>query len=118
MDEFSLQELCALWQQRLRLQDWVIRISIKRARAMRGAGGALGYAQYERSLKSAEIVLMDPIDHDEEDFVHYDLEQTLVHELLHLHFAGYEAKEGSPEHLCLEQAIDLSAYALIEAWRR
>jgi hypothetical protein len=46
------------------------------------------------------------------------MEKTLVHELLHLHFAPFAAPDGTPEDTAQEQAIDLIAKALVAEHRK
>ncbi len=105
-----------MWQKRLRLQDWHITIEAKRREAIRGE--ADGIAHFTYSTKEARIYICEPIDGGKERTGPFDFEQVLIHELLHLHFAGCSpADDNSKEHLALEQAIDLTAWALLKAYK-
>ncbi len=47
----------------------------------------------------------------------YDLEETLVHELLHLTCAPFEPEHGSLAHTLMEQTIDMLAKTLVRLKR-
>jgi hypothetical protein len=117
MDEITLTELCTIWQKRLRLQDWNVKVSTCRERDM-CIEGTQGSCNYSHQLKAALIQILDPSDYPPESITAQDIEVTLVHELLHLHFAALEPERDSPQHVALEQAIDLTAYALVAAYRQ
>lgn len=75
------------WQKRLRLQDWWIYLRIKRARDM-SFEDSQGSCNWNLLRKTAVIELLDPIDWDDSRVQAQDHEMTIVHELLHLHFAA------------------------------
>lgn len=105
----QLQELCTIWQKRLRLQDWVIRIVLVPAREITGTGRC----SYEIDSKSALVQILRPEDYSgDRDLWPYDMEEVLVHELLHLHWAPLKTREGSPEETAEEQAVASLAGAL------
>jgi hypothetical protein len=119
----QLRKLCAIWQKRLRLQDWDVKASIKSCDKMM-MDQATGVCSPDLRTKTARIHVLAPHDFRCEDW-EYDAEQILVHELLHLHFAGcgFDLNDCPDEDDCeydtrqLEQAIDLTAYALVNAYR-
>lgn len=98
------------WQKRLRLQDWLVTVSLARRHDI---SGNMGQITSSRKYKRAHIELMDPIDHDPDRQVPYDVETTLVHELLHLHFVTLDLEPDTPQDDALEQAINLIAHALV-----
>lgn len=108
----QLEKLRDYWQQVLRLQDWDIIIKIKRGYEM---GNDCGNVNYQGYSKKAIINLLDPDDYSNEDFA-YDIEETLVHELLHLRFSGAvnNASDGSASSNAEEIAIDQTAEAFVE----
>ena len=67
---------------------------------------------YKHTKRMAIINLLDPIDYGE-----YLWEQnheiSLVHELLHLHFIGFEAESGTAEDDAQEMTIDVISKSLV-----
>lgn len=118
----ELQELCAYWQSVLRLQDWDIRVKVSRLAEMPEA--AQGYCTWTLETKQATIQVLDPSDYEglqgeNAALWPQDLEATLVHELLHVHFA-YIAEYGSGRkfRLPLEQAIEAITHGLVRLKRQ
>lgn len=115
--EEELRTLCAEWQKVLRLQDWEATVTY--ARYWEFDGSYVGRNGYLLSSKTADIKLLDPLDHGNPNFIEKaDTEVDLVHELVHLHFAPFMSDEkNSPIHTAQEQAIDLLAKALVSLKR-
>lgn len=114
--EKELQKLCREWQKRLRLQDWDVKVFVKRESQFINENAA-GECSWQLAKKLAVIRILDPIDYGSNLAWPQDQEATLVHELLHLHFAPFAAKDDTPEDTAQEQAIDLIARALVELKR-
>lgn len=110
MTELELQELCAEWQKRLRLQDWKVKVSLCRIRDIDDSYARMKTRNY---FKEADIQIAEATDRPEAD---PDLEQTLVHELVHIHFTQLETPTGYGLTI-LENGIDLTAWALVNAKR-
>lgn len=106
----ELQVLCAEWQKRLRLQDWKVKVTFCRMRDMDDAYGHMDTRNY---FKEADIQIADPVDRTDAS---PDIEQTLVHELVHIHFAQLETPEGYGLTM-FENGIDLTAWALVNLKR-
>jgi hypothetical protein len=98
------------WQQVLRLQDWQVKVELCRERDMKQAG-CEGLNDHNVHLKRSAIQIRDPADHLNADFP-ADIEATIVHELLHLHFAGLYSSKGLQMQLW-EQAIESIAMAFV-----
>lgn len=113
MTDAQLQALCEVWQKRLRLQDWRIVCEIKRAHEM--PEGAQACVNPTFALKQAEIWIVDPIDYLSDAFEQH-IEQSLVHELLHLHLWWPELDDKTERGLAFEQGIDLIGWALVEGY--
>lgn len=97
----------AKWKRALKLQDWEIRAEIYPRQDMGGNDGLFGHTIQK---KQALIQLAQT----SEDHTLYDPEQTLIHELLHVHFAPFQSnRNGSLEDIAQEQAIDTIANTLI-----
>jgi hypothetical protein len=114
-DEETLRNLCAWWQSVLGLQDWDVKLRLKRASEMKE--DALGECEWQLSTLTAVIRILDPIDYDN-DLFKLDHEKVLVHELLHLLISPYdETEEGSIEEVKVHQAIEKLSKALVNLKR-
>jgi hypothetical protein len=115
--EAALQKSCEFWQEKLRLQDWEIKCFIKRAADMM-LENSQGAIDWVLQSKQANIHILNPIDYPSETWAQ-DMEKTLVHELIHLHYASFtnDIERGSIEHAFMEQSIDLLAVSLVNLKR-
>ena len=111
MTQKQARKLCREWQRRLRLQDWQVELSFRRFHEMSGDTRGDCYMSMEQRI--ARIDILNPKD-ARPDAPPYDLEQTIVHELLHLHFEPFWRNK---KRLELEQAIEAIAFALVAAKR-
>ncbi|MBD1864188.1 MULTISPECIES: hypothetical protein [Trichocoleus] len=113
---FTLQELqkkCEYWQKTLRLQDWQVELKFARASELARPTN-LGQAHINSTHKAAWIKLLDPIDQQDGDrMIAADHEETLVHELLHLHFDPFMDLTNSARNTAQEIAIEMLAHALV-----
>ena len=96
---------------RLRLADWRVKARFKRHADMEA--NRAGTIDWNRSHKEATITVLDPTNHPEEMDFPKPVEETIVHELLHIHLAGFSFEEGTSEHLEIEQAIVAISQALV-----
>ncbi len=113
MTQKKLEALLVEWQAILRLNDWDVKASMVDAIRMPRARGDCSYVL---ETKTAEIRVRKPINDGPWPA---DPEEAFVHELLHLHFAPFEAADdGSPQSVSQEQAINLIALALVTLKRR
>lgn len=111
--------LLEIWQRRLRLLDWDIRVDVKRAKDM-SHDDSLGLCFPNPMSMSALIELLDPVDDTDSEPVPYNLEQTLVHELLHIPLAGtalQDEPDDKYDHIMFERWIDRLAWALVDAYK-
>lgn len=109
-EQVQLDKRRAYWQQVLRLQDWDVAAKVVRQDKL--TLGRQGECQWGLERKEAIIRLLDPIDYPDDCQRKQDHELTLVHELLHLHFAAFAAEGGAAE-IAQEQAIQCIAKALV-----
>ncbi|WP_172369577.1 hypothetical protein [Sporosarcina jiandibaonis] len=117
--EEQLNERLAYWQEKLRLQDWIIELRIARSRNMMQDASAA--VDWTLSRKMASINILDHIDYPNDIVGVRDMENDLVHELLHLHFAPISDHYGNNNDIYStfeEQAIESIAYGLIAAERK
>lgn len=122
MTKEELQACCATWQQRLRLQDWSIKLEVKDRDDMTGGVGSASLG----SLRAVTIHILQEGDLEavSKSFpgpseVWLDQEVTLVHELLHLHMHDIAPKcdATTPLHDAIERAIDAISQALVAGYR-
>jgi hypothetical protein len=115
MTEQELQELCEKWQERLSLRDW--RVTVRLVDLNIIGTESVGTSSWLLPLKTATITILDKR-FIPDDSLERDMEETLVHELLHIHFARWsdetylkDNEYGTP--LEGEQGIDAISRALV-----
>jgi hypothetical protein len=114
MEIEALRDRCRYWQKVLRLQDWDVLVEYKRHVEL-SESARCAETEYMWTLKCAKIALIDPVDRDSLTwFKPVDSETSLVHELIHLHFAPFEAAKGSDQLADQELAIEMIAEALVK----
>jgi len=103
---------CKEWQSILLLTDWEVVCIFVEKDSIPG----MAQIEYVRAKKQALLKLLREGDYINENFPH-DQEKSLVHELLHLHFAWTDAFTSKPKdselYLQMEVAIDSVARALV-----
>lgn len=109
-----LDGLLAEWQKVLRLQDWDFFPVFRRMRDMEGDNQGEFHPVLVK--KEALIRLLDPVDYPSDAVYPYDLELTLVHELVHAHFSPFWDTAES-KRVEMEQAIESIAKALVSLKR-
>lgn len=117
LTEDELRAKCAEWQKILRLQDWIVNVSIYRERDMNNKG-CCGEVEWTLEKRMASIRILDPVDYPDGTMEEQDMERTLVHELLHLHLAPFQPdREDELRYCALEQAIDAISRGLVQLKR-
>lgn len=116
----ELEKRLKYWQKRLNLRDWKFTIGIARASSL--GGEHQGGINWELNSKSAMIRILDPEDYPGGTMVPQDMENTLVHELVHVHFAAISEKcNPKPSDIYSffeEQAIEALTDTLIQLERK
>lgn len=110
----QLQRVGKIWKKRLGLQRWRISIGIVRRWELEGN---IAKTSYSMERNDASIKLSDPIDYIEYP-IPYDMEQTLIHELLHLKFCAIYDPQSEHERRDWESLVEDLSWCLIEAWRQ
>ena len=105
------------WQQQLRLKDWLIDAQIVSAEELQGMG-AWAYNKMDHENRFSQIRLVDPqwahlLCQNGPPLYPYNLEETLVHEMLHIHLRGWEAEPDTSAFEDHEFAINAIAQALM-----
>jgi hypothetical protein len=115
--QFKTNRLFAKWIWRLRLRDWNIRWRVVRKGELPvDRSGACDSSAMKRT---ANIRILHPEDADSAWLDPYDLELTIVHELIHLHLASWALlfDEGDQANLFLEQAVHALSSTFVAADR-
>lgn len=119
LTEEQLQERLKYWQEKLRLQDWEIEVKIKKSWDM--PENTVACVDWTLNRKIATIFVLDPDFYSPYCAGERDMEQDLVHELLHLHLAPIHDHFGNNDKIFStfeEQAIESIASALIALDRK
>lgn len=111
----DLQLLLDKWQPILSVQDW--EVTIQYARKWRLGPNRGGEIERIDGKKYAAIRVLDPGDYDPNCIVPLDTEYTVVHELVHLHFAVFDSLEDTKDML-YEQGVHKLARALVALDRK
>ena len=102
--KLQYKKLLSFWKKLLRLQDWEIEVKEMIPDAEQEHVGEVAFV-LER--KYAQISLLSPQATDE------DIEDTLVHELIHIHLAPFWPEEDAQKVVLAEQAVDSLARAFV-----
>ena len=113
MTERALRERCRYWQTLLRLQDWDVSVHL----VDELQGSSLGRCWWLDEKEIATIRILRPERCDPGRTPTQDVEVTLVHELLHLHFSAFTAENNTPQSIAQEVAINRCAQALVRLHR-
>lgn len=120
MTQDELTALGRVWQERLRLQDWDITVRFARVTEFEHKS-TMGDCDTFPDKRSALIRIQDPQDwHEAPSHLAscpWDLELTLVHELLHVHFRKSQPRVGGRRWSDHEAAIHRVSEALVRAYR-
>lgn len=113
----DLVALAAKWQAILWLRDWEVKPRYARRFELDDGKGA--GITFSRAHRTASIRILDPVDYDPA-WTNYpeDPESSLIHELLHLHFAIFDEEFGSQMVKLEEIAINAIEKALVGLDRR
>ncbi len=111
LTESQLNELLFYWVEKLDMQQWDI--SVKYYTTEQGA--AEGSSVWSWQYLSGKIEIMNPVLYKRQKA--FDMEQTLVHELLHGKFCGFEGKNGTNPQLLQEQCIESLSRTLVQLKR-
>jgi len=126
LSEEKLRELCAGWQEALRLKDWEVELRQVRVAEL-GTNTGFGECRSNPRKRQAVIRVLHPDDFLEvkpywaptEDTT-FEQERVVVHELLHLLFSPFDQTIGRETvgEIVLEQAINSLDTPLVELARR
>lgn len=109
MSDEDLKHICREWQSRLGLAHW--RIDVRTVRGVE-IDDACGQVDFKPDKECALIRIKSPDDYH--GYYPQDIEQTIVHELLHIVFDTVSGVDG----IFYEQAIDRTARAFVRLKRQ
>lgn len=108
--------LCSEWQSALHLDHWRVNVSISPLRDI--GPDKQGKCTFTERILHAHIQVLEPADYPP-GYPEQDIEETIVHELLHLWFAAVTPlSDDEFQDTMFEQAIDTVARTLVEVKRR
>ena len=110
----QVQKYLTKWRRKLRLDDWRIKLVIVQenyATRHGESGSVYGSTEVQTELKCALIKIAEP---GTDRVALAELEATVVHELLHLHFDLYPWGEDNTRDRLMEQTVDCLAICLIK----
>lgn len=107
------EALIAEWQKILRLQDWAIVVEVPEAPLPEEKGGGQGYCEFYSQINQAHIWLCHPRFKPRRTTNLWDLEVTVVHELLHIKFHMMPLNISKAHMDAFESAIDTTAQSFV-----
>ncbi|HYE58336.1 MAG TPA: hypothetical protein VD948_07505 [Rhodothermales bacterium] len=108
----------AFWQRQLRMLDWTFEARIVRRHEM-SVASRIGEVFWNNHHKRARVSLLDPVDHDPTSVVPYDMEEVLVHEMIHPLYGKHTAPEtDGAAYDAMEVSINMLAQALVRLARQ
>jgi hypothetical protein len=114
-EDAYLREKVAVWQQRLKLQDWSVSLVVSPQSDLRP--GTLGNIHWDADKKTAVIRVLGSSDGEAPPpAALLDMELTVVHELIHLELASLPKTDASRS--VEELAVDHLAEALLALDRK
>lgn len=112
----NMENLLKEWQDRLCLNDWVIKIIDNCPTCDFSLRDCAGECAWNEVGRSAIIKLVSSEEYGDR-IVPYDKEKTLVHELLHIKFCFIDESENALQNRLLHRLVDEMAVALVKAKR-
>lgn len=109
MTTATLKRLMKLWQKRLKLQDWVVDV---RFSSDMDSDSSAGECSWHPDNRTATIHILPP------NIIIDDIEETLVHELLHILYEGHTWYSDDARSVHQERALNQTAAALVNAYSR
>lgn len=116
VNQDDLKTLCNKWQQILNLQHWDVFVKLCRLSEFDDYDSQ-GEIDYTIESGKSIIKIIDSADYPQSPFMQ-DMEQTLVHELLHLKFSAFEPNINTLEYSFFENTINSLATTLVELSRK
>jgi hypothetical protein len=110
-----LERRCRYWQGRLRLLDW--NVTIRFCPQSELDDDAQAKCHWNEHARTCSIKIVNPDEYESALGVKQDIEDTIRHELIHLHFVFLGVLKGT-NLILLEQAIESISGAFIAPKKR
>lgn len=110
-----LERTLRYWQGKLRLLDWKVTVSFSKKDEM--PDDCQACIDWNLHSRTAVIQIMDPRDYESSLGLPQDIEDSVCHELVHLHLAYWDTKNKAAD-VQMEQAIESLTEALVSLKRR
>ena len=109
------KERIQLWKRRLGIADWTVHVNfVHQMTLLENSQGSVTIYAFS---KTAAILLPSPETYSNDVIPNQDMEDTIVHELIHVVFDVIDATEKSnTEELMYERGIRAMAQALLDAY--
>lgn len=117
--ESDVKSATMYWQRTLRLMDWDVIVKYASPGEFVNER-VLGECWRNSPRKHAKILLLNPIYYEGDEkynWMPYDVEATIVHELIHLHAWFLEGEAGTIELKIEEQMVECLATAFVSLYR-
>lgn len=106
--EKRIKKYMAKWQKLLRLQDWRIKLII--CPKEQGEEAFCGKTMVQPDQRCAIVKIMEPV----QDWADNELEATVIHELLHLHFEPHFWGKDERRDVEMEASVDTISIVLMK----
>ena len=115
MKVLVINKILNKWKKRLGLLDWQITIDFRDARDL---DGCTSKVILQKHTQHADMRILRQEDRQEIDPVEKDIEQDIVHELIHIRLWSIDPVDATGTlDYCREQAVDWISKALIASDR-
>lgn len=113
LNQEKVQKCARMWADSIGLKDWRIEVRV----LPKPDDNVLGRCQItvERKIAAISIYEWTPV---QNDAIEEDLEETIVHELLHIHTQPIVHLKGDGKSLAEEQAVECLSVALVQLSRK
>ena len=122
MTQKKLEQLVRKWQRILRLRDWDIEIISVDHDGFTREGSCIAEIELSSNQKEAIMKVIKPDHYSIWNNKKYDVEESVIHELLHIYLGGIEkyarGEEETALHIATENAANLISEALVKLDRR
>lgn len=108
--ERRIHKYLTKWQKNLRLNDWRISLQVVSKNDTNWNRDTYGNSSVSVHLKCATIRIAEPTD----EKMDIELEATVIHELLHIHFDPYPWRENQVRDALMESVVDQLSIILLK----
>ena len=115
MTDAQILSRARYWQKILKLDHWNIRIKVKPRAKVYGQNDGSCEADYK--YLTADVEYSRDLG-DRNKVSKKDMDEALIHEMLHCPLSGMKAIPGTPEDVCEEQAIQIFSRVIRDGYTK